>query len=75
MCNLHRLIVYQPFAHLTCECQKKVHDVFVVVNFISSDLEVKHVTIWLGECTIEWLNINKKYIPRKSIQDSLKLFK
>lgn len=33
-----------------------MHDVFVVVNFISSDLEAKHLTIGLGECTIQWLN-------------------
>jgi hypothetical protein len=46
MCNLHWLIVYQPFSLLTYGCQKE-HDVFDVVNFISNDWEAKHVTIKL----------------------------
>jgi hypothetical protein len=50
---------------------KKVHDVFVVVNFISSDLEAKHVAIGLGERTIEWLNIDKNYIPYEFIKKKI----
>ncbi len=49
MCSLHWLIVYQPFAHLTCGCQKK-YTMFLLL-LILSQMTRRHVTIGLFEVT------------------------
>ncbi len=49
MCSLHWLIVYQPFAHLTCRCKKK-YTMFLLL-LILSQMTRRHVTIELFEMT------------------------
>jgi hypothetical protein len=49
MCSLHWLIVYQPFAHLTCGCQKE-YTMFLLL-LILSQVTRRHVTIGLFEVT------------------------
>jgi hypothetical protein len=47
MCSLHWLIVYQPFAHLTCGCQKE-YTMFLLL-LILSQMTRRRVTIGLFE--------------------------
>ncbi len=50
MCIMHLQIVFQPLAPLTYGCQKVCMMCFVVVvNFLSSKWEAKHITIRLFE--------------------------
>jgi hypothetical protein len=48
MCTLHWLIVYQPFAHLTCGCQKEYTMFLLLILF---QVTRRHVTIGLFEMT------------------------
>jgi hypothetical protein len=49
MCSLHWLIFYQPFAHLTCGCQKKY--TMLLFLLILSQVTRRHVNIGLFEMT------------------------
>jgi hypothetical protein len=49
MCSLHWLIIYQPFAHLTCGCQKE-YTMFLLL-LILSQMTRRCVTIRLFEVT------------------------